>query len=186
MERFVAVVGCCFFLAACVTTDSGVNALGASMSEIQAMPLEEAKAHLAGKTVITFIDRHELCENPNLNALGYCKWVEGPGTQVEYFAEDGRWFLWSPGNAELATGTWTLRSWQRSDRYQVCFASSGTVTNVLARYPQEDDFKCALLVEYAGKITEARKADSFALSSGRMPFPLSKESTTVDALLKSL
>lgn len=184
MKRLVAVFGCCLFLAACVTSQPGVNALGSSISEIQTMPIEEAKTHLAGKTVMTFIDRHKLCENPNLNALGYCAWVDGPGTQVEYFAEDGRWFLWSPGNAELASGTWTLRSWRRLDRYQVCIASSGTVTSALARYPQEDDFKCALLVEYAGKITEARQADSFALSNGRMPFLLGKEPTTIDDLLK--
>jgi hypothetical protein len=150
------------------------------------MPVGEAKTHLAGKTVMTFIDRHQVCENPNLNALGYCKWVDGPGTQVEYFAEDGRWFLWSPEKGELTSGTWTLRTWQRLDRYQVCFESSGSATNVLARYPQEDDFKCALLVEYAGKITEAREADSFALSNGRMPFSLSKAPTTIDALLKRL
>lgn len=186
MKRFLLVLGGCLFLSACVTSGSGVNALGPSVSEIQAMPVDEAQTHLAGKTVMTFIERHKSCKNPTLTALGYCEWIDGPGTQVEYFAEDGQWYLWSPGSTELASGRWTLRSGsvRGIERHHVCMASSGSVINVLARYPQEDDFRCVLLAEYAGKITEARESDLFQLRLGRMPFPLNDEPTTIDDLLK--
>ena len=183
MNRLAAVVACCLFLAACVASESGVNALGPSVSEIQAMPVKEAETHLAGKTVMTFIERHKSCP-PNLYATGYCEWIDGPGTQVEFFTDDGRWFLWSPENAELASGKWILRDWR--ERHHLCVAADGEATNVLARFVHDDGFGCVLLAEYAGKITEARQADSFGLSDGRTPFPLNDEPTTIDALLQGL
>ncbi|NIA68033.1 hypothetical protein HBA54_05460 [Pelagibius litoralis] len=180
MNRLLTVFAGCLFLTACAGPQ--INALGPSMSEIQAMPLKEAQTHLAGRTVMTFIERHREYQDSS-DALGYYKWVDGPGTQVEFLAEDGRWFLWSPEGTELASGEWVLRSWY-NDRYYICFSPSGAFNNVLARHAQEDEFKCVLLAEYAGQVVEARRGDAFELASGRLPFELSAEPATIDSLLK--
>lgn len=151
------------------------------MSEIQSMPLEEARSHLSGKTVMTFIERHREYQNSS-DALGYYRWVDGPGTQVEFFAEDGRWFLWASKGTELASGEWNLRPWY-DDRYYICFSPSGLRTNVLARHAQEDEFKCVLLAEYVSQIVEARQGDTFKLASDRIPFVLSEDPVKIDSLL---
>jgi hypothetical protein len=179
MMRGTAVVVCLgLLLGAC--TDLKISEEGPSISEIQTMPLDEARSHLAGQTVVTFIERHQSCPD-RLHGHGYCKWVEGPGTQVEFFAEDGRWFLWSPEASELAAGEWVLREWR--NRYHVCIASTGETRNALARFLQEDGYRCALLSEYARKVADAQEADPFDLASGRMPFPLRADPATIDALL---
>lgn len=177
IKRLTAVLGSFFLLSACAGYNS--EALGPPIYEIYRMPPEEARLHLAGKTVMTFVDSYRWCQS---NAYGsYCKWVEGPGTQVDFLAEDGSWFLWSPGITKLTTGKWAIRRWR--EEYEICFSSQGIVSNVIARKLYDDGFKCALLTSYAAEITDTRAEDEFDLASGRLPFRLDNEPTTIDDLL---
>lgn len=179
MRAVLAAVCLGLLFSAC--TDLKVNEEGPSIAEMQNMPLDQAQSHLAGQTVVTYIDRHQSCPPDRLHGHGYCAWIEGPGTQVEYFGEDGRWFLWSPTASGLIEGRWVLREWR--SRYHLCFAPSDRPLNVLSRFLQEDGYRCTLLSEYARKVTDAESSDPFELAGGRMPFPLSEEPTTIDRLL---
>ena len=179
MRRFLSVIFGCLILTSCTGYNS--KALGPAVYEIQDMPVEEARIHLAGKTIMTYVESFRWCQ-ANRYGPNYCKTVAGPGTQVEYLAQDGRLFLWAPGVTKLSVGNWELRRWY--DQYEICFDSQSIVKNVLALKPYDDGFRCALLSDYVAHITETQDADAFDLVSGQMPFRLGNGPTTIDNLLR--
>jgi hypothetical protein len=159
------------------------RSLGPAVYEINRMPVEDVWRVLAGKTIMTFVDAYQDC---SYNMVGNyvvpsCHAIPGPGTQVEFLAEDGWSYLWYPGNRGPVRGQWTLHQWYRE--YAVCFRYGAATLKPFTKDPR-DTFDCTLLTEYAPTVTETAEGDPFDLSSGRLPFVLVRDQTTIDALLK--
>lgn len=159
------------------------KALGPPVYEIYRMPEEEVRPLLAGKTMMTFIDVYRDCHTIPVGQYfsSYCNERPGPGTQVEFLAEDGWSYLWYPGNRSVVRGQWTLHHWY--DKYAICFRYSAATRKPMTRDPR-DSFDCTLLSDYAPTVAEKREGDPFNLASGRLPFVLVRDKTTIDDLLK--
>ncbi len=175
-------VGIALLLGAC-TYQSEV--FGPPIYAIYKMPVEEARSHLAGRTVMTFVDVYRDCTVHQTGQYYYpvCHETPGPGTQVEYLAENGRTYLWFPGNRRLVLGSWIVRRWR--EKYEVCFSYSRSSRDFVTG-ATGDNLTCDLLSNYPETITEIRQEDSFDLSSGTLPFVLERDQTTFDALLSKL
>ncbi|CAN0460873.1 unnamed protein product, partial [Ectocarpus fasciculatus] len=95
-----------------------------------------ARQVIAGKTVVTFVETYQICDCPAYpvpDCTG-CANLPGPGTLVEFFAEDGRSFLWQPESPGVVTDEWALgRSgkahelcfWRSADRRMPVYVQSG-------------------------------------------------------------
>lgn len=173
----------CLFLSSCAAYESEV--FGPPIYEIYKMPVAEARSHLAGKTVMTFVDVYRDCINGQVGPYYYpvCSERPGPGTQVEYLADDGRSYLWFPGNRRLVRGHWIVRRWR--EKYEICW-SYGPNSRHFITGERGDKLSCDLLSNYAVTIAEIREDDSFDLASGRLPFVLKRDQTTFEALLQQI
>jgi len=152
-----------------------------SPDPIDRLPLEQAKQLVAGKTVMTFVGDSELWVHtpfclPGTPCGGPTK-IEGPGTLVEYFAPDGRSFLWYPGGDTIGRYKWAVA--KRQGRYDVCFYQHDT-----PRGPLMASSQCILLSAYVATVTEKREGDLLDLGSGRLPFVLLRDKSTLGDLLK--
>ncbi|WP_282608349.1 hypothetical protein [Pelagibius sp. Alg239-R121] len=172
-------VGVCLFLSACGYQS---EVFGPPIYEIYKMPVEEARTHLAGKTVMTFIDVYRDCRTYPVGKYysTSCSERPGPGTQVEYLAENGQSYLWFPGNRRLVRGHWVVRRWR--EKYEICW-SYGPNSRHFITGKRGKNLTCDLLSNYAESIAEIRREDSFSLSSGHLPFVLKRDQTTFDTLL---
>ncbi len=129
--------------------------------------LDRFKAELAGKTILS--------------------WDGGHGTQVEYLAPGGRSYLWYPGNQAVVAGTWSLRNRELKEfgggsyqRPEICYNYSNASYNPVTG--KSGGLECSELSNFSIYIEEMAPGDPFRLASGKVPFPLDKRSTTLDAL----
>ncbi len=179
LKNLLPLIGVGLFLTGCGVQN---DAFGPPVYAIYKMPVEEARTHLAGKTIMTSVDVHRDCTTHQVGQYYYpvCNERPGPGTLVEYLHPSGFTFLWAPNRPALVKGRWLVRRWR--EKYEICFIHEAAVRR-FERGRNESRFSCNLLSNYAETIIEIRPEDSFNLSSGRQPFPLSRELTTFDALL---
>lgn len=177
-----SLLGIGLFLSSCSYQS---EVFGPPIYAIYKMPVEEARTHLAGKTVMTFVDVYRDCTLHQTGQYYYtvCNETPGPGTQVEYLGPDGRTYLWFPGNRRLVTGHWIVRRWR--EKYEICF-SYGRASRHFITGKTGNNLSCDLLSNYAESIAEIRQEDSFSLSTGALPFVLKRDQTTIDALLKTV
>lgn len=176
---------CIHFLAMVLLAGCGVQSksLGPPVYEIYQMPEEQVRPLLAGKTVMTFIDVYRECRTYPVGQYysTSCNETPGPGTQLEFLANDGWSYLWYPGNRGVVRGQWTLHHWY--DKYAVCFRYGAATLKPKTKDPR-DSFDCTLLSDYAPTVTELVEGDPFNLASGQLPFVLVRDKTTIDDLLK--
>ena len=86
------------------------------------------------------------------------------GIQIEYFAPDGRVFLWYPTNTRSLPGRWRRNKWG-----DVCFAYAGRTYNpATGKVSQDMEEICHRNYQLSGKISRVA-GDPFNLSSGRVP-----------------
>ena len=135
-------------LAGCSQLDSN-TILGEAVGEIDNQPIEQATAHLADKTVRTYSPAY--------------------GNQIEYFAPDGRAYLWFPGNSRPVPSRWRLEHFVF--RYKICFQYPNSSYDAVTKEPG-GKWECQYLYRYAGRIVEITKTDIFNLASGRVPYKL--------------
>jgi hypothetical protein len=100
----------------------------------------------------------------------------GYGTQVEYYDGSGRTYLWYPGNRRSLPGEVML---QPND--VICFKYGPDTRDALTGAPG-DEWSCAVIEQHDRSIVDRVKGDVFGLSSGRVPFVLLHEPTTIAAL----
>ena len=181
VRAILCIFVCGSVLAACAGHSS--KALGPPVYEINRMQPEEARPLLAGKTVMTFIDVYRECRTFPVGQYysTSCTEIPGPGTQVEYLAEDGSSYLWFPGNRGVVRGQWTLHYWH--DRYGICFRYGAATRKPVTKDPR-DSFDCTLLSDYAATVAEVRDGDPLQLGSRKIPFVLTRDQTTIDDLLQ--
>jgi len=159
----------------------GVDALGPTVGEINKMPEQQASAVLANTTIMTF--------DPGLTWCTFtgkypsCQTAPGHGTQIEYFDESGRAFLWYPGNSRAVPSSWNLRRSESNMRYQICFLYPSNSYNPLT-HTRGGSPECRDLADFAKNIKDARKGDIFDLGTGRIPYKLSSASASFDELLE--
>lgn len=115
-------------------------------------------------------------------------WNGGHGTQIEYLAGNGRAYLWYPGNESVVVASWSLRNRDQKTigggSYQIpeiCYTYSKATYNPVTR-KSGGNLECSSLSVFSIYIDEMAPGDPFGLASGKVPFPLDKRSTTLDAL----
>ena len=166
-----------FSLIACNSDQSSPN-------PVDHLTPEDAHWRLAGNTVMTFADTYELCTTPAVCLDGdclHCTTQPGPGTLVEYFAENGQSFLWQPASDVIALNDWRLERW--NGRYDLCFLRPRKGNDPYLR-DKTDGSQCFLLSYYADSIAETIEGDPFELAGRRLPFVLARERTTLRDLLQ--
>jgi len=177
------VLGMVLVLSSCASY-SKVDTLGPTIAEINEMPVSEARSLISDNTVMTFQGPQSVCDGGYMLGSIYvpnCYTQPGHGTQVEYFAPNGRAFLWYPGNTRSVPSYWKIEKGTRS--HLICFQYPANSYNRLTKQ-SGGNWECAKLGFWAKDITEIRGKDIFSLSSGRVPHSLSTYQTTFDALLK--
>lgn len=181
MKSALLLAGLCLMLAACAGERS--KALGPPVSEINRLPLAEARPLIAGKTLVTYVDGYETCPFRQTGSYTYpiCSVLPGPGSQVTYLAADGRAYLWHPGEKKILPGRWVLRA--ERDSHEVCVGYAPDSTG-RAAVRAAGDLNCILLGDLALSVTETGKGDLFDLASGQAPYILGRDRTTLEKLSK--
>lgn len=120
------------------------------------------------------------------------------GTQVEYATADGRVFLWYPGNRDVISGRWRVEeigpvlvrhegkaadAGKPKKLAKICFQYASNSYNPVTRQ-RGGSWSCTLYGSLKASTRESRSGDVFNLANGRIPFVLSREETTIEALLK--
>lgn len=102
------------------------------------------------------------------------------GYQIEYYGADGRAYLWYPGNAVTAVGTYVVRPSMEpvnmfGDRAGVviCFDYGPNSYNPSTGKAGEEE--CQSAYAFIAGIGGKRKGDVFSLSSGHVPFIMTKD-----------
>ncbi len=173
-----------FFLVGCSVVTDTYDTFGPTIDEIHKMSPEDAAVHIAGKTVMTFGEPSSQCNSSYVNGfvIQNChKSGPGHGTQIEYIDTDGRAYLWYPGNSHPVPSLWKLQ--KKGERYQICGMFPTRSYNPV-RKTYGGQWECQRLGDWVVRIREIRAGDIFNLSSGQVPWKLSKDRTTFDELLK--
>jgi hypothetical protein len=80
------------------------------------------------------------------------------GNQVEYYAPDGKSFLWYPGNTKIVTGDWQVRD------QEICFKYESSSVNPATGKPG-GDFDCEPLATAEANRLDTAEGDVFHLGS---------------------
>lgn len=126
----------------------------------------EVRQQLVGKTVRYFVSGH--------------------GTQIEYYRDDGRLFLWYPGNSVVVPGEWRVRDSAWGDLRigpHVCFRYGPNSYNPVTK-TYGGIWECSSIGELNIDIQEKADGDIFGLSERRLvPFKLAPGMQTLQELL---
>jgi hypothetical protein len=99
------------------------------------------------------------------------------GTQVEYLSDDGRTYLWYPGNRSILQGRW------KREGDGMCFAYGANTYNP-ATGQSGGGWECMPFRLFWGSIEQRMPGDILGLASRtEVPFVLEKRRTTLDKLL---
>jgi len=93
------------------------------------------------------------------------------GTQVAYLSDDGREWLWYPGNQSALLGYWKTQT--LGGKKQICFRYPNSSVNP-ATGVAGPKWECTPMARYAKRTIERTPGDVFNLSSGRLPKVLEK------------
>ena len=165
--RNLLILSAISLLAGC---SGGLKTFGPTIDELNEMTPYEVEAHIEGKTGRTIM------------TYGWAH-----GTQIEYVATDGRAYLWYPGNSRAVPSLWEVqhRGLFTSSFHRICgkypTRSYNPVTREYGGY-----WQCDSINAWAKRIPETREGDIFNLSSGKVPWVLSKDKTTFDELLAKM
>jgi hypothetical protein len=124
---------------------------------------ESMRGFLSGSTVRTYNNLH--------------------GSQIETLLQDGRTFLWYPGNNSLVPGQWTTRS--AGTRTQMCFRyganSYNPVTNTAG-----GNWECGPARLYLLGAEEVVSGDPLLLSTRGLPFVLERENLSISQAMQRI
>lgn len=123
--------------------------------------VSKVKSYYAGNTVMTYNKPY--------------------GTQVEYFAPNGKTYLWYPGNRAIVRGEWKVN--KGKDGFpQTCFRYQANSVNPYTKVPG-GQWQCAQSIYIMFTDIQRVKGDALGLSKG-LPFKLSKRKTSFKKLAK--
>lgn len=181
-QRCVLLVSVAMLLSGCAAIHDGSTTFGPAVREINRLPLNQVRGLVADQTVMTFDPGATTCYPVSAGKYTYssCSTAPGHGTQIEYYAPNGKAFLWYPGNQRPVRSLWKLK--KSGDRYKVCAQYPTSSYNPITKR-RGGRWRCEDLAPYSGRIREIRKGDIFGLSSRKLPFVLSPRRTTFNALL---
>jgi len=95
------------------------------------------------------------------------------GTQIEYFAPDGRVYLWYPGNTRVVRGSWKVQK-EPKKVAEICFMYPESSYNPVTKQ-RGGKWECNFHVVLSSDIKAVATGDPFDIETGRVPFPLPKE-----------
>lgn len=140
-------------------------------STLQAQSISRTKDIIAGSTAYFFEAQH--------------------GTQIEYYAENGRLYLWYPGNRRIVQGAWKVEKTKScgpgADGFYAC--KTLNTPSVCYKYPSNSynpvtqraggHFECETFKSHRATLQERVDGDIFGLSkSKRVPFRLGRAVTS--------
>jgi hypothetical protein len=99
---------------------------------------------------------------------------KGHGTQVEYLAPDGGAYLY-PLDSGIVVGAW------KTEGNDVCFRYGRNTYNPVTR-KAGGSWDCTPLALHSNHVVERARGDVFGLASGKLPFQLQRERTTIAKL----
>ena len=97
------------------------------------------------------------------------------GTQIEYFAPDGRAYLWYPGNTSAVRGLWKVQK-EPKKVVQLCFMYPQSSYNPTTKQ-RGGKWECNFHAIVSNTAKAVVAGDPFSLGTGRIPVPLPKERT---------
>ena len=172
----------CAQISGCAAIHDDNTTFGIPISQINLKPVNEAQRFVENRTVRTFDPGTQNCLPISAGKYTFmsCTPVPGHGTQIEYYAPDGRAYLWYPGNSRAVRSRWKLQ--RGNERYRLCSRYPSASYNPITR-EHGGNWQCENLGSYASRIREIRQSDIFGLETGSVPWPLEKADTTFDKLL---
>jgi len=90
----------------------------------------------------------------------------GHGTQIEYFAPDGKAYLWYPGNTRAVPSNWKVVS--PTGTPLVCFQYPSQSYNPVTKN-FGGEWECQPNTSFAKKLSDIVEGDPFNLQSGGLP-----------------
>lgn len=98
------------------------------------------------------------------------------GTQIEYLSDNGRSYLWYPGNRSVLPGYW------KRNADQLCFQYGANTYNPATGH-SGGGWECMPLALYVQAIAQRARGDLFGLAErDRAPFRLDRRKTTLEKL----
>lgn len=158
----------------------------------EAIPVPSVKTHSAGGTVrltcdvqavqtavaATVISPAQL--KAQVSGRTHRTYSSQHGTQVEYLAPNGVSYLWYPGNTRAVVGRWTVEPYDKNPKVGViCFAYQNSYNPVTRT---SGGRHCITAGNFKNTHRESRSGDVFNLSSGRVPYTLSKRDLSFEQL----
>jgi hypothetical protein len=100
----------------------------------------------------------------------------GHGTQVEYVAQDGKTYLWYPGNTNILKGQWKIEDGN------MCFNYGANSYNPVTK--QRGGWECGPVRAYQAGIAKRVPGDPMGLAGRRaVPFDLTGRARSLDQIL---
>ena len=90
---------------------------------------------------------------------------EAHGNQVEFYDQDGRAFLWYPGNAKVVPGFWEIQD------EKICFLYGPDNLNPVTG-KRGGKWYCSTIARWGDHIVDSVAGDVFKLSVSGLPFKL--------------
>jgi hypothetical protein len=87
------------------------------------------------------------------------------GNQLEYYAPNGRCYLWYPGNRGVVAGEW------RAEGEYICFRYGANTYNPVTG-EHGGEWERTLLERWGTNIVDAAAGDVCGLATGRLPYNL--------------
>ncbi len=104
------------------------------------------------------------------------------GTQIEYHDPNGRAFLWYPGNFRAVPSNWKVKFDGPGKGHDICWQYPTNSYNPVTKQSALGKFQCSPDWAYFPGVVQIVRGDPFDLSSGRVPFRLSKGNFTAEIL----
>ena len=103
--------------------------------------------------------------------MTYLSFSQGHGFQVNYLSQDGRAWLWYPGNTGVVPEEWKLdvASGQRA----ICWRHPSNSYNPVTKQTG-GQFACQSLELSQKAVVAKLVGDPYGLSTGRVPYPLQR------------
>lgn len=118
---------------------------------------------------------------PSRNNVTIMTYDPGHGTQVEYYDASGHTWLWYPGNRVVLPGEWKIEP--MGGHQLICFRYGANTYNPVTG-SRGKQWECMPLGNAEQAVVERKKGDVFGLSTGKLPFVLTRTKTTIARLRK--
>ena len=166
MNRIVVIVALAI-VGACATTPEGAVVL--TKDDIANFETESNDRLQKARLLVGILDNYQIREmlEAQVSDVTTEYYQAGHGVYLEYTSPNHQVFMWYPGNAVAVTGTWDIP--EQFDPPRVCYKYFNAYHGVTGEYEPNE---CVDTAQTLGNVDEleARRGDTFALSSGRVPY----------------